>query len=66
MLRRYGDKAEAQTAARADELTTEGDHDGAVTWRRIAAAVRQLANTTPTRPAKLNRRAGEGDSHQTF
>jgi hypothetical protein len=30
-----------------DELTTAGDHDGADTWRRISAAVVQLANATP-------------------
>ena len=41
MLRRYGDKAEEQSAARVDDLTTEGDHDGAATWRRIADAVRR-------------------------
>jgi hypothetical protein len=41
MLRRYGDKAEEQSAPRVDDLTTEGDHDGAATWRRIADAVRR-------------------------
>ena len=33
-----------------DELAADGDHDGADTWRRIAIAVEQLANTTPTAP----------------
>ena len=50
MLRRYGDKAEEQSAPRVDDLTTEGDHDGVATWRRIADAVRQLANLTPVGP----------------
>jgi Family of unknown function (DUF6961) len=50
MLRRYGDKAEEQSTVRVDDLTTEGDHDGAATWRRIADAVRQLANLTPVGP----------------
>lgn len=50
MLRRYGGKAEEQSAARADGLTTEGDHEGAGTWRRITNAVRQLANVTPAGP----------------
>jgi hypothetical protein len=50
MLRRYGDKAEEQSAARADDLTTEADHDGAATWRRITDAVRQLATMTPAGP----------------
>jgi len=50
MLKRYGEKALEESAARADELATDGDHDGAVTWRRITAAVGQLANTTPPGP----------------
>jgi len=47
MLKRYGEKAEEQSSARADELETEGDQDGAAIWRRISNAVEQLANTTP-------------------
>ena len=53
MLRRYGDKAEEQNAARAEDLTSEGDHEGAATWRRITDAVRQLA--TPPMSAPLPR-----------
>jgi hypothetical protein len=48
MLKRYGEKASEESAARrADELAAGGDHDGATTWRRIKGAVRQLANNTP-------------------
>jgi len=47
MLKRYGDKALKESAARADELVAAGDDNGAVVWRRITAAVAQLANTTP-------------------
>ena len=50
MLKRYGDKALEQSSARADELAADGDHDGADTWRRISAAVVQLANTKPPGP----------------
>jgi len=50
MLKRYGEKALKESATRADELATDADHDGAVTWRRITAAVGQLANTTPLGP----------------
>ena len=52
MLKRYGEKApeEEESAARVDELAADGDHDGAVTWRRITDAVGQLANTTPPGP----------------
>jgi len=50
MLKRYSDSAHTESAARADELTIEGDDDGAATWRRITDAVAQLANTTPSGP----------------
>jgi hypothetical protein len=50
MLNRYGEKASAESAARADELATDGDHDGAAIRRRITDAVAQLANTTPPGP----------------
>jgi Family of unknown function (DUF6961) len=50
MLKRYGDKAFEQSATRIDELSAAGDHDGADTWRRITAAVEQLANTKPPGP----------------
>ena len=35
MLKRFGDKALEQSATRADELASDGDHAGADTWRRI-------------------------------
>jgi hypothetical protein len=50
MLKRYGEKALEQSTMRADELAADGDHDGAVTWRRISAAAVQLANNTPPGP----------------
>jgi ferric-dicitrate binding protein FerR (iron transport regulator) len=46
MLKRYGDQAVKESAARATELTLAGDDDGAATWHRIMEAVTQLANTT--------------------
>jgi hypothetical protein len=42
MLKRYGEKALKESAARADELESRGDYDGAATWRRITVAVEQL------------------------
>jgi hypothetical protein len=50
MLRRYGDKALEESRTRIEQLADDGDHDGADTWRRITAAVIQLANTTPHGP----------------
>ena len=47
MLKRYGEKALEESAARADELFAEQDHDGAAVWRLIIDAIGQLANTTP-------------------
>jgi hypothetical protein len=52
MLKRYGGNALGESAARANELALAGDDDGAATWRRIMAAVEQLANTTP--PGRVN------------
>ena len=48
MRRRFGEIAPEESAMRAGNLETEGDRDGAATWRRITDAVEQLANTTPT------------------
>jgi len=50
MLNRYGEKALEQSAARADQLEVDGDHNGAATWRRITNTVVQLANNTPPGP----------------
>jgi len=50
MLKRYGDKALEESAARADELAAAEDHNGVAVWRRIAHAVGQLANPTPPGP----------------
>jgi hypothetical protein len=50
MIRRYGETALEESAARADELALAGDDDGAATWRRIMGAVTQLANTNPLGP----------------
>jgi hypothetical protein len=50
MLKRYGEKALEESAARVDELATAGDDGGVAVWRRISDAVGQLANTTPPGP----------------
>jgi hypothetical protein len=48
MLKRYGEKALEESAARADELTAQDDYNSAAVFRRITAAIGQLANTTPS------------------
>jgi hypothetical protein len=50
MLKRYGDNALDESMGRADELAAGDDQNGAATWRRIATAVEQLANTIPPGP----------------
>jgi hypothetical protein len=45
LLKRYGERAVDESAARAEELALAGDDHGAATWRRT-----QLANKT--RPAR--------------
>jgi hypothetical protein len=50
MLKRYGEKALEESAARVDELATAGDDNGVAVWRRISDAVGQLVNTTPPGP----------------
>ena len=47
MLKRYGDEALRESAARAEELVAAGDDNGAAVWRRITDSVAQLANRTP-------------------
>ena len=50
MLKRYGERALEESTSRADELASAGDHDGVATWRRITAAVIELANNIPPGP----------------
>jgi hypothetical protein len=50
MLKRYDTRALEEAAARADELKSHGDHNGAAIWRRITDAVTQLANKIPPGP----------------
>jgi hypothetical protein len=50
MLKRYGDKAADESAARADDLAAQDDYNGEAVWRRITDAVRQLANQAPAGP----------------
>jgi hypothetical protein len=47
-----GRKVDEHSAARADELATQDDHNGAAVWRRITDAVGQPADHTP--PGPLN------------
>ena len=52
MLKRFGDNALEESAARSDELALAGDDAGAATWRQIMSAVTELAIKTP--PGRLH------------
>jgi hypothetical protein len=52
-LKRDRGRALEESTARADEFAAAEEQNGAATWRRIANAVVQLANTTPARPGAL-------------
>jgi len=42
MVKRYGDDAANQAAARANKRAAEGDDDGCVAWIRITRAIVKL------------------------
>jgi hypothetical protein len=50
MLKRYGDKAETESAIRAEDLAEVGDWVGEAIWRLIIDAIGQLENTIPPGP----------------
>ena len=50
MLKRYGDRAEEESAIRTQELALNGDSAGAAVWRRVTDAIGQLLNVTPRGP----------------
>lgn len=54
LINRHGEDAPAFAAQRADELSTEGDHDGAAVWRRILHAVEELQRMTPKVGERVN------------
>jgi hypothetical protein len=47
MVKRYGDDAANQAAARANKLGGEGDNEGCAVWVRIVRAIRQLQAMKP-------------------
>jgi hypothetical protein len=46
MVNRYAAAAEAKADRCVDELEREGDHTGAVIWRRVTVAIERLTDTT--------------------
>jgi hypothetical protein len=47
MVKRYGNDAMIEAAARADQLLEEGDMAGSETWHRILNAIERLQAPAP-------------------
>jgi len=47
MVKRYGDDAMREAAARARKLIADGDMDGCATWQRIGEAIERLQAEAP-------------------
>ena len=47
MVKRYGQDAPIEAAARADEMLDQGDMDGFAVWHRITAAAEELLRPEP-------------------
>jgi hypothetical protein len=54
VIKRHDTYASIAAAQRADELFTEGDHDGAAVWRRVLHAVEELQRTRPKVGERVN------------
>ena len=47
MIKHYGDTADLEAAAKADEFLAKGELDGQRTWMRIAQAIDDLRTVKP-------------------
>ncbi len=47
LIRQHGDDAGLKAAQRADDMLDRGDMDGLAVWKRILAAVEEIARTEP-------------------
>jgi len=54
MVKRYGDDAMIEAAARADQLLEEGNMPGCETWHRILNAISQLQAKAPAEGEKVH------------
>jgi hypothetical protein len=44
MIKKFGDDAIIESSMRADELLADGDHAGALVWKRIIAGIKFLTD----------------------
>jgi hypothetical protein len=54
MVKRCGDDAMLEAAARADKLQEDGDWQGALTWHRILDAIERLQAKAPAEGKKVH------------
>ena len=54
MVKRYGDDAMLEAAARARKLMADGDMDGCTTWMRIGDAIERLQAKAPAEGEKVH------------
>jgi hypothetical protein len=54
MVKRHGDDAMLEAAARADQLMVDGDMAGCTTWHRILDAIQQLQAKAPAKGEKVH------------
>ena len=48
LLQRYGEHAEFEAAARADQMIEQGDPEGLALWKRVLTEIDELQSTEPT------------------
>ena len=53
-MNRHGANAAMAAAERVDELLAAGDVEGCAVWKRILAAVTELARTAPAEGERVN------------
>ena len=54
LAKRHGADAAMVAAQRADELLAAGEVEGCAVWKRILAAVTELARTAPAEGERVN------------
>jgi hypothetical protein len=54
MVKRYGDDAMLEAAARADQLMADGDMAGCTTWQPILDAIERLQAQKPAEGEKVH------------
>ncbi len=48
LIRQHGDEAAIHAAMKSDELLDKGDLDGAIVWRQVLKAIKELCRWEPT------------------